>query len=496
MDWNLVTPELIVAGTGLAVLVLDLFLSEERRRSAAYLSLAGLLAALVASVRLLAAGLPDGSGAAAAGPGAGLWGGMLVADPFALLVKLLFLGIGLAVIMLSVDFVESRRIAVGEYNALVLFSVLGMMIMAGSRDLIVIYLGLETTAIASYVLAGLLRGDARSGEAALKYFLTGALASAVILFGMSLVFGGTGSTNLTALLAPGFLGLSGAAPVSGPLALAGLVLLVAGFGFKIAAVPFHFWAPDAYEGAPTPVTAFFSVGPKAAAFAVVLRVFAPVLLLGQAGGPPAVLPVLFTGLAVVTMTVGNLVALTQKNIKRMLAYSSIAHAGYMMVGLAVATPQGTAAVIYYLLAYAVTNLGVFAVVIWLNNRGTGDEISDYTGLAGRAPLAAAAMLVCLLSLIGIPPMVGFFGKFYLFMAAVEAGMAWLAVVMVVNSAVSVGYYYGIVRNMYLQGEPAGEAVRATPMVGTALGLTVAAVLALGFLSEPLSHLARLAGGGL
>lgn len=515
MAWNLVMPELIVAGTGLAVLVLDLFLTEGRRRSAGYLSLAGLVAALAVAV-YLAAPLATGGWVAPSAAATALWSGMLVFDPFALLLKMLFLAIGAAVIMLSVDFVERRRLPAGEFNALVLFSVLGMMLMAGSRDLIVIYLGLETTAIASYVLAGLLRGDPRSGEAAIKYFLTGALASAIILFGMSLVFGATGTTSLEGLLGSAIYAFGPVTAAGGvsPLALAGLVLLVAGFGFKIAAVPFHFWAPDAYEGAPTPVTAFFSVGPKAAAFAVILRVFVPVLLLeGAAGATVSILPVIFAVLSVVTMTVGNLVALMQKNIKRMLAYSSVAHAGYMMVGLAVATPHGAAAVIYYLVAYAVTNLGAFAVVIWLNNRGTGDEVSDYAGLSRRAPLAALAMLVCFLSLIGIPPLVGFFGKFYLFLAAVEANMTWLAVVMVINSAISVGYYYAVVRSMYLRAEteaepgaepvgileaPEGPApvIASTPMVGIALALALTAVLVLGLLSEPLAQLARLAGAGL
>jgi len=518
LDWNLVLPELIIAGGGLAVLLLDVFLGGSGRRSAGYLSLAVLAAALAGTLRLAAAA----GDLAEAGP---LWQGMLVGDQFAVLMKVLFVAVGLLVVMLSVDFVERRGLPAGEFYALVLFAVLGMMLMAGSRDLIMIYLGLETTAIASYVLAGLLRHDPRSGEAAIKYFLTGALASAVILFGFSFLFGATGSTSLQALLAGAGgvaatgSGVGAAWGMLSPLAVVGLVLLVAGFGFKVAAVPFHFWAPDAYEGAPTPVTAFFSVGPKAAAFAVILRVFAPALPWAGAGAGLGLLPVLFAALAVVTMTVGNLVALTQTNIKRMLAYSSIAHAGYILVGLAVATPRGVAAVIYYLIAYAAMNLGAFAVVIWLNNRGTGDDIEDYVGLSRRAPLAAVALVVCFLSLIGIPPMAGFFGKFYLFMAAVEADMVWLAVVMVVNSAISVGYYYAIVRNMYLrsaegavadgagpaaggasQSTPAaGEApekpVPATPLVGTALALAVTAVLAVGFLFEPLARLAGLAVGG-
>lgn len=514
MDWSLVLPELIVAGTGIAVLLADLFLTS-RRRAVGYLAVAGLLGALAAAVRLLAVA-QSGGGAGPAIPA--YLAGMIAVDPLAVTLKILFLAIGVVIALLSVDYAERRGLPVGEFFALVTFAILGMTLMAATRDLLMIYLGLETTSISSYALAGLLRNDPKSGEAAIKYFLTGALASAIVLFGMALVFGSTGSTNLAALLP---------VAIGRPVAVTGLVLLIAGFGFKVAAVPFHFWAPDAYEGAPTPVTAFFSVGPKAAAFAAILRIFGPVLAiigparaggaLGGAAGGGAVLPFLFTLLAVVTMTVGNLTALAQKNIKRMLAYSSIAHAGYLMVGLAVASPRGFAAMIYYLLAYAAMNLGAFAVVIWLNNRGTGDDVADYAGLGRRAPLAGLAMVVCFLSLIGIPPTAGFFGKFYLFVAAVEGGMTWLAVVMVINSAISVGYYYGVVRQMYLaspqeapaaaeghgaaepvagKGRTAEEPIRGTPLVGVALGLAVGAVLVLGFLFEPLARLAGLAAMGL
>ncbi|MCL6580631.1 MAG: NADH-quinone oxidoreductase subunit N [Firmicutes bacterium] len=506
--WRVVLPELVVTATALVALMGDLFLPAGRKRAVGYLSLAGVVLALAAAVGLAATGAatPGGAGPAPDGPLAG----MIEADFFALALKVVFVAVGLGVVLLGVDFAETRGLPRGEFFSLTLFAVLGMMLMAGSRDLVIIYLGLETTAISSYALAGLLRGDQRSGEAALKYFLTGALASAVILFGMALVFGAAGSTNLGALLGPG--GLGGLRAGWTPVAVTGLVLLVAGFGFKVAAVPFHFWAPDAYEGAPTPVTAFFSVGPKAAAFAAVLRIFGPVLVAGVPGGAGGVLgeafsgllPMLFAVLSVVTMTVGNLAALAQTNMKRLLAYSSIAHAGYILVGLAVASPRGLAAVVYYLAAYAAMNLGAFAVVIWLENRGTGQEVDDYVGLARRAPLAALALVVCFLSLIGIPPTAGFFGKLYLFLAAVGEGQTWLAVVMVLNSAISVGYYYGVVRNMYLVKEAAAVgtesgtvgAIPGTPLVRTALGLAVVAVLLLGLLFEPLSRLATLAGGAL
>lgn len=534
MDWSLVLPELVIAGTGMACLLVDLFLApapgqarRRSRRAVGYLAVVGLLGAGAAAVALLTRALA-GSMTAPALPA--YVAGMVAVDPLAVILKILFVAVGVVVALLGVDYAETHDLPVGEFFALLCFSVLGMTLMAATRDLLMIYLGLEATSISSYALAGLLRKDPKSGEAAIKYMLTGALASAVVLFGMALVFGATGTTNLSALLS---------SAVGSPVAITGLVLLIAGFGFKVAAVPFHFWAPDAYEGAPTPVTAFFSVGPKAASFAALLRIFgAPLLLFGPIGGggllggtagSGAVLQVLFTVLAVVTMTVGNLTALAQKNIKRMLAYSSIAHAGYLLVGLAVATPGGFGAVVYYLLAYAAMNLGAFAVVIWLNNRGTGDDIADYAGLGRRAPWAGLALVLCFLSLIGIPPTAGFFGKFYLFLAAVGGGMTWLAVVMVINSAISVGYYYGVVRQMYLvrpetqsaesghgaveaqgtaaasaagqpgtaaTGEAAGTPVRGTPLVSLALGLAVAAVLIMGLLFEPLLRATLTAGMGL
>lgn len=529
MDWSLVLPELIIAGTGIAVLLLDLApaAAAGRRRAVGFAAAGGLAVALAAAVRLGLVVLGGGGPAASAAAPAvralpAAVAAMLVFDPLAVTLKILFILIGLLVCLVGLDYAERHGLPAGEFFALIVFAVLGMTLMAATRDLVVIYLGLETASISSYALAGLLRGDPKSGEAAIKYFLVGALASAVILFGMALVFGATGGTDLAALVPTA---------VGRPLAVTGLVLLVAGFGFKIAAVPFHFWAPDAYEGAPTPVTAFFSVGPKAAAFAAVLRIFGPTLLLvgpvrglgaaaGGASGGGGVLPLLFTVLAVVTMTVGNLTALAQKNIKRMLAYSSIAHAGYMLVGLAVATPGGLGAVVYYLIAYAAMNLAAFAVVIWLNNRGTGDEISDYAGLGRRAPWAALALVVAFLSLIGIPPTAGFFGKLYIFLAAVGGGMTWLAVVMVINSAISVGYYYGVVRQMYLVGpqeaaegqspEAQGEGAAAgtgttaaktapvpgTPLVGVVLGVAVAAVLVVGFFFEPLLHVTLSAATGL
>jgi len=433
-----------------------------------------------------------------------LWGGMLSLDPFAALFRGVFLATGLLVALVSIDFLRQRAPARGEYWPLLLWGVLGMMLMASSRDLLMIYLGLELVSLCSYVLAGYLKDDARSVEAAIKYFLTGAVASAVLLFGISLLYGAAGSTSLDAIAravsgpvsaggAPAGAASAGTvAPggtAAGVLGYAALAFLVVGFGFKVAAAPLHMWAPDAYEGAPTPITAFFSVGPKAAAFAALLRVF----FAGLGDLRPA-WTTAFAVLAVLSMFVGNLSALPQKNIKRMMAYSAIAHAGYILVGLAVGTPMGSRAVAYYLLAYLFANLGAFAVIVAVSARADGgaaggapgEQIEDYTGLARRQPLLAWAMVIYFLSLIGIPPTAGFFGKFYLFSAAVEQGQVWLALVIVVNSVISVGYYYGVVRQMFLVLEPPARAPAAGERVCPAVSAVVLAtailtvVIGLGF----------------
>ncbi|MEW6398090.1 MAG: NADH-quinone oxidoreductase subunit N [Bacillota bacterium] len=445
MAWAALAPELILTAASLVLLLLV----TATRRPVPAAATSGAIAP-GASARPAASGVETAWGGATAAifavalvalvPGLGtraeLWAGMLSLDPFAALFRGMFLAAGLLVALVSVDFLRQRAPARGEYWPLLLWGVLGMMLMASSRDLLMIYLGLELVSLCSYVLAGYLKEDARSVEAAIKYFLTGAVASAVLLFGISLLYGAAGSTSLD--------GIARAASGS-VLGSAALAFLVVGFGFKVAGAPLHMWAPDAYEGAPTPITAFFSVGPKAAAFAALLRVF----FAGLGDLRPAWTPA-FAVLAVLSMFVGNLSALPQKNIKRMMAYSAIAHAGYILVGLAVGTPMGSRAVAYYLLAYLFANLGVFAVIVAVAARG--EQIEDYTGLARRQPLLAWAMVIYFLSLIGIPPTAGFFGKFYLFSAALEQGEVWLALVIVVNSVISVGYYYGVVRQMFLASE--------------------------------------------
>ena len=379
--------------------------------------------------------------------------------------------------LMSVEYTPEHDLPGAEYYALVMFAALGMMLMAASDDLIVIFLGLETMSIAVYALAGFMRRDPRSNEAALKYFLLGAFSTGFLLYGIALIYGATGSVKLEAI----------SAALSHPVAdnallLCGVGLLLIGFAFKVAAVPFHMWTPDAYQGAPTPVTAFMAVGVKLAAFAAFLRIF--MVHLGPLG--PQWTTVLWV-VAALTMTVGNLAALVQTNIKRMLAYSAIAHAGYVLVGMAAAgSSQAGGAILYYLLAYAFTNLGAFAVIVSLERRGAvSDEIADYRGLARRHPALAAVMALFLLSLTGVPPLAGFFGKFYVFSAAIDAHLVWLVIIAVLNSVVSAYYYLGVLVAMYVQeGGVEPVALPTRPALIATLAVAAAGTIIVGLFPQP------------
>ena len=449
---RLILPEIIVAGTGLLALTAGLV--SRRSRLPGFVSLLGLAAAayfLLAEV---------------AGETTQIWSGTVLVDGFSTLFKAVFLGIAALIALVSFDYIERNGLPAGEFHLLVLLATVGMMFMAGSLNLITIYIGLECLALASYALTGMLRGSAKSTEASLKYILIGAISSGVILFGMSLVFGVAGSVHLAEINAA----LAGGTPML-PVLLAGMVFLVAGLGVKMAAVPFHMWAPDVYHGAPAPVAAFLITASEAAAFAAALRIFLV--------GLPAIQQhwtTVFVALAVITMTFGNVTAIVQTNMRRMLAYSAVAQAGYVMVGLAVASERAVSAMIYYLIAYAFATIGAFAVVILLGRYHPAEDIADYRGLGRRAPLLALTLTVFMLSFIGIPPTAGFFGKFYLFQSAVAAGMPWLALIMVLNSMVSIPYYWGVVQTMYLrEGEtdaplPAPAGVRWTAAIGLAATL--------------------------
>jgi len=448
-------PEIVLTIGALAMLVTDV-LAPARRALLTGVALAVLVATLGAVVRDLHAE-------------ASIAGGLLAVDGFATFFKVIFLVVALLTVLMSHRYLAVERVSAGEYHFLILCATLGMMVMAAATDLISAFIGLETMAVSFYILTGYIKPNPRSNEAAVKYFLLGAFSLAILLYGMSLLYGVSGTTHLLAM-APVFAGQA-----HDPRLLLAVVLIVAGLGFKIAAAPFHMWAPDVYEGAPTPITAFLSVGSKAASFAMLLRIF------GQ--GLPALVTdwaLLFEVLAIVTMTVGNVAAMTQSNIKRMLAYSSIAHAGYVLIGVVAGTTRGVSAALFYVAAYALMQLGAFAVLILLRRADAiGDELKDLSGLSGRQPLAAFAMLLFLLSLGGTPPTAGFMGKFRLFAAAIDSGHVALAVIGVLNSVLSLYYYLRIVMFMYQRGEVVGPEPRFTPLLASVVAVAAVGTLLLG-----------------
>ena len=429
-DWLLLSPELFLTAAGLLLLAISVFLGKEKEELFGFLSILflGITAALLAFVAT--------NEDRARGP---ILAGMFVVDNFALFFKFLILLSLVLTVLASVRFVGEAPYPGGEYYALLIFAGVGMFFMASGSNLISIYVALELMALSSYVLAGYFKGELKSTEAAVKYFILGAFSSAVLLYGLSLVYGIGGKMGLADLAR-----LYAATPRTNALML-GILLLLAGLLFKIAAVPFHVWTPDVYEGSPTPITAFFSVGPKVAAYAILARIFYVAFPKFQADWGLIVAIV-----AAATMIWGNLAALMQTNVKRMFAYSSIAHAGYALLGvLGFQTRFGMWGVLVYLLAYMLMNFGAFAVIIFLETKGYAAEtVSDFNGLAKRNMPAALVMLVFLLSLAGIPPTAGFIGKYYLFTAAMDAGYAWLAVLAVLASAVSLFYYFRIAAAMF------------------------------------------------
>lgn len=422
-----ITPEISLLVLGLLVLALDLILPEERRGILGWVTAAGLV-------------LTIGISLAVARPGTEatlLWGGMLRHDWLGFTFKIVFIFAAAITALFSMDLFEMGRR--GEYYLLMLASTIGMNLMASAADLIMLYLAIETTSIPLYILAGFLTKDEKSTESGFKYFLFGALTSAVMLYGFSLLYGFAGTTNLYDLAA----GLQSGG-LSNALVLGSLMLVLVGFGFKVSAVPFHFWAPDVYEGAPTPIAGFLSTASKAAGFAVLARVLIVVF-------PNIALEwgAVVAALATATMTIGNLIALAQKNIKRLLAYSSIAHAGYALIGIVAISNLGVASTVFYLIAYVVTNLIVFGIVALFGKAAGSDDIAAYAGLSRRSPWLALVMLIAFLSLAGMPPFGGFVVKFAVFAAAVQAGMVWLAVIGVLNAIVGLYYYLTVLKVVYL-----------------------------------------------
>ena len=465
-------PTLFVLGAAALVLVLDVLPPRESKTHLGGVALAGIVGALVASVWLW---LRGGDGRA--------FRDMVLLDGYALFFDLLICYAAALVVMLSMDYLGRTGSESGEYYALVLFSTAGMMLMASAGDLIVVFLSLELMSLSLYVLAGLFKTRLTSGEASMKYFLLGAFATSFFLYGIALIYGATGSTNLDRIAA------SAAAKDGEPLVLIGLGLLLVGFGFKISSVPFHMWVPDVYEGAPTTITALIATGSKAAAFAALIRV----LVVALRGIQPDWSALLW-GVAALTMTLGNVVAIAQSNLKRMLAYSSIAHVGYMLMGLVAGGSQGAGSVLFYLLAYTFTTVGAFGVIALCARAGEeAVEVGDYAGLARRHPVLAATLALFLLSLIGIPPLAGFVAKFYLFGSAVRAGYIWLTVIAVLNSAVAAYYYLRVIVFMYMR-EPEGEALAVTPSFagGLALAVALVGIVLLGIIPAPFADLAQAA----
>jgi NADH-quinone oxidoreductase subunit N len=426
----LIAPEIIITAFGFLVLLLDVFLARGERKG--YLGLISLIGIFLAGVLTVTQIGTVKSG----------FEGMFISDGYALFFKITFLIIAFLTVLISIGYTRREGIAFGEYYALILFATLGMMLMAAGTHLIIIFLGLETMSISIYVLAGMMREDRRSVEAALKYFLLGAFATGFLLYGIALIYGATGSLYLKDVASY----IASKNLLRSPMLLMSLVFLTIGFGFKIASVPFHMWTPDVYEGAPTSITAFMATGVKAAGFSALVRVFFSAL----PGFRPDWTSIMWL-IAVATMTVGNIVAISQTNIKRMLAYSSIAHAGYILVAFVAGNDLGISGILFYLMAYAFMNLGAFTVVILLGKKGEENTlISDYAGIGFKYPLLSAAMTIFLLSMAGIPPLGGFMAKFYVFSAAVKSKFYWLAILGVLNSAVSVYYYLRVTVVMYFR----------------------------------------------
>ena len=466
-DFTYILPELVLTGGALLLLAVDVLMSRAHRRLLGWLALA-----VVAATTVSLLPFADANATAARG--------LLAIDGFTFFFKLIFLLTAAITILMSGSYLDAEGVRVGEYYFLILCATLGMMFMASGIDLITIFIGLEMMAVAFYILAGYLKPNRRSNEAAVKYFLLGAFSLGLLLYGMSLFYGLSGTTNLREIAEI----LSGTE--RSPVLLLALVLVVAGVGFKIAAVPFHMWAPDVYEGAPTPITAFLSVGSKAASFAMLVRIFVE--------GLPFLADqwrLLFYVLAVTTMTVGNVAAITQSNTKRMLAYSSIAHAGYVLIGVVAGTQRGISAMLIYLMVYVFMQLGAFAIVSVLRRQDVvGDELKDLSGLYFRYPAAAFAMLIFMLSLGGLPPTAGFMGKFWLFSAAIDAGYVWLAVIGVLNSAISLYYYIRIVVFMWIKEEVVGSPIATSPAMALALTVALLGALVLGVYPQPLFELAE------
>ena len=473
-------PHLIVVGLAVVLLIIDAVTRRSRIAAvgqiASALSIIGYGAALVSLLFTYDHRQTTG-------------GGSIRYDYMAVFFLIVMLATAILTVFVSANFVQLQSMSLLEYLVILSFAVLGMMVVAIAGDLIMVFIGIELSSIAVYVLAGFSRQSRISHEGALKYFLLGSFATGILIYGMAWTFGITGTIQLDTIATAGARLASG-----NPSLLLALLLLVVGLGFKIAAVPFHMWTPDAYHGAPTPVTAFMSVGPKAAGFAALIRV----LVNGWTPAANQWVPLVII-LAVITMSFGNLVAIAQNNVKRMLAYSSIAHTGYMLVGLASfqigaskadANGQAIGSLLFYTFAYAFTNIGAFSILTWMQARGRGTNIESFRGLASNAPGAAIAMTIFMVSLMGVPPLLGFFAKYYIIVAAINANLTWLAVVVALNSAVSAYFYLRVVAVMYFREPDRAITERKTSWLSVGLTLSSIGTVLFGIFSGPVFDLAK------
>jgi NADH-quinone oxidoreductase subunit N len=484
INFTLIMPELIVGIAGVVIMMIDAFARRNQRWITGSLSMLSLVAAMTGAIWLWTTWPAQRTA----------FNGMIVLDELRLSFTLIFLVVALLTILISSVWIEAEKLPAGEFHSLLLFATSGMMLMASAGDLVIVFLGLEILSIATYVLAGFRRTDTRSNESSLKYFILGSFASAFLLYGIALIYGATATTSL-----PGTTNIATIASrldqsLYPPLLLAGAAMLLVGFGFKIAAAPFHVWTPDVYEGAPTPVTAFMAAGPKAAGFASFMRVFifgfpiATAVLSAGGYAHKAWLGALAI-MAVLTMSLGNVVAIVQNNVKRLLAYSSIAHAGYALVGFVAAgaatTPEdrsaALSAVAFYLLTYAIMNMGAFAVVTLIARRGDlQTTVDDYNGIGFASPVLAFSLSLFLLSLFGMPLTAGFMGKIFVFSAAVKQGYIWLVVIGVLNTVISAYYYLRLIIVMFFRERSGAWEVPPIPAsVAIALALTVLGIFYLG-----------------
>ncbi len=468
IDLVSLAPVLVLSVFGIMVLVTDLFIGRDKS-VLVFISLTGLLMGAISS--LAKYNLPVHS-----------FNGAYIVDHLSVFFTFIFCISSALAILVSVDFNKREGIKVGEYYSLILFCTVGMVLLASATDMIMIFLGIEIVSISLYVLAGIRRNDPKSNEAALKYFLLGAFATGFLLYGMTLLYGSTGSTKLVMIASA----IRNGGVASEPLLLMGVVLLIIGLGFKVAAVPFHMWAPDVYEGAPTPVTAFMAVGPKAASLAAFYRIFSEAI--------PQLSPsweILLCVVSVITMFVGNLGAIMQTNIKRLLAFSSVAHVGYLIIAIIAKNSLSSSALMFYMLTYAFMIFGTFGIVILLGRKGDENlEIENYSGLAYKHPVLALSMTIFLLSLGGLPPLAGFVAKFFVFSAALKEGFLILVIIAVLNSAVSLYYYLKVIVFMYMKDPVKEFDITLSPMTLFVIAISIFGTIQLGIFPDSIIALAQ------